>query len=90
MHFSFDYTVEVTNRLKGSDLIDRVLEEQWMEVPNIVQDVVIKIIPRRNAKRAKWLSERSYTYLKRRERKRQRVKERYITDAQFQRIAKER
>ena len=47
----YDYTVEVTNRFKGLDLIDRVLEELWMEV-------VIKTIPRkRNAKKAKWLSE---------------------------------
>ena len=50
-HIPYDYTVEVTNRFKGLDLIDRVLEELWMEV-------VIKTIPRkRNAKKAKWLSE---------------------------------
>ena len=48
----YDYTVEVANRFKGLGLIDRVPEELWMEVRNIVQEVVIKTIPRRrNAKR---------------------------------------
>ena len=48
----YDYTVEVTNRFKGLDLIDRVPEELWMEVHNIVQEAVIKTIPKkRNAKR---------------------------------------
>ena len=41
----YDYTVEVTNRFKGFDLIDRVPEELWMEVHNIVQEAVIKTIP---------------------------------------------
>ena len=51
-----DYTVEMTNRFKGLDLIDRVPEEQWMEVCNIVQEVVIKTIPKKKkCKRAKWL-----------------------------------
>ena len=55
---SCNYTVEVTNRLKGLDLIDRVPEELWMEVPNIVQEAVIKTIPKKNKwKKAKWLSE---------------------------------
>ena len=40
----YDYTVEVTNRFKGLDLTDRVPEELWMEVCNIVQEVVFKII----------------------------------------------
>ena len=54
----FDYTVEVTNRFKGSDLIDRVLEELWMEVHNIVQEAVIKTICKdKKCKKAKWLSE---------------------------------
>ena len=43
----YDYTVEVTNRLKGSDLIDRVPEELWMEVCDIVQEEVTKIIPKK-------------------------------------------
>ena len=48
----YNYTVEVMNRFKGLDLIDRVPEELWMEVPDIVQEAGIKTIPRkRNAKR---------------------------------------
>ena len=47
----YDYTVEMTNRFKGLDLINRVPEELWMEVYNIVQEAVIKIIPKKNAKR---------------------------------------
>ena len=48
----YDYTVEVTNRFKGLDLIDRVPEELWVEVRNIVQEVVIKTFPpKRNTKR---------------------------------------
>ena len=45
--FPYDYTVEVTNRFKGLDLIDRVPEELWMEVHNIVQEAVIKTIPKK-------------------------------------------
>ena len=54
----YDYTVEVTNRFKELDLIDRVPEELWTEVPNIVQKTVIKIIPmEKKCKKAKWLPE---------------------------------
>ena len=54
----YDYTVEVTNRFKGLDLIDRVPEKLWMEVHNIVQEMVTKPIPKRKkCKKAKWLSE---------------------------------
>ena len=50
--------MEVTNRFKGSDLIDRVPEELWTRVCNIVQEVVIKTIPKKKKrKKAKWLSE---------------------------------
>ena len=42
----YDYTVEVTNRVKGLDLIDRMPEELWTEVPDIVQEAVIKTIPK--------------------------------------------
>ena len=48
----YDYTVEVTNRFKGLDLIDRVPEELWTEVCNLVQEAVIKTIPKeKNARR---------------------------------------
>ena len=54
----YDYTVEVRNRFKGLDLIARVPEELWMEVHNIVQEVVNKTIPKKKkCKKAKWLSE---------------------------------
>ena len=54
----YDYTVVVTNRFKGLDLIDRVPEELWTRVCNIVQEVVIKTIPKKKKrKKAKWLSE---------------------------------
>ena len=54
----YDYTVEVRNRFKGLDVIDRVPDEQWMEVRDIVQEAVIKTIPNKNkCKKAKWFSE---------------------------------
>ena len=49
---TYDYTVEVTNRFKGLDLVDRS-EELWMEVYNIVQEVVIKTIPKKNMQEGK-------------------------------------
>ena len=65
----YDYTVELTNRFKGLDLIDRVLEELRTEVYNIVQKVVTKAIPKeKECKKAKWLSEEALqTAEKRRE-----------------------
>ena len=54
----YDYTEDVTNRFKGLDLIDRVPEELWTEVRDIVQEAVIKTIPKnKNLQRGKWLSE---------------------------------
>ena len=54
----YDYTVEVRNRFKGLDLIDRVLDELWMEVHDVVQETGIKTIPmEKKCKKAKWLSE---------------------------------
>ena len=54
----YDYTVEVTNRFKGKDLIERVPEELWMEVYDIVQEAGIKTIPKKKkCKKAKLLSE---------------------------------
>ena len=63
--------MEVTNRFKGLDLIDTVLEELWMEVHDIVQETVIKTIPKkRKCKKAKWLSEEALQMAeKRQERK---------------------
>ena len=66
-----DYTVEVTNRFKGLDQINRVPDELWMEVRDIVQEAVIKTIPKKKkCKKAKWLYEEALeTAEKRREEK---------------------
>ena len=54
----YNYTVEMTNRFKGLDLIDRVSEELWTEARDMVQEAVIKTIPKKKkCKKAKWLSE---------------------------------
>ena len=54
----YDYTVEVTNRFKGLDLIDRVAEELWVEVRDIIQEAGIKTTPKKKkCKKPKWLSE---------------------------------
>ena len=73
-----DYTVEVTNRFKGLDLIDRVPDELWMEVRDIVQETVSKIIPKKKkCKKAKWLSEEALQIAEKREAKGKGEKERY-------------
>ena len=59
---SYDYTVEVTNRFKGLDLVDTVPEELKTEVRNIVQETRIKTIPmEKKCKKAKWLSQEAFT-----------------------------
>ena len=63
----YNDTVEVTNRFNGLDLIDRMPEELWTEVHDIVQEVVIKTIPKKNkCKKAKWLSEQPLQIAERR------------------------
>ena len=87
----YDDTVEVTNRFKGLDLIDRVPEELWTEVCDIVQEAGIKTIPKKNkCKKAKRLSEEPLQIaVKRREVKSKGEKERYKhLNAEFQRIAR--
>ena len=79
------------NRFKGLDLIDRVPEELWMEVCDIIQEAVIKTIPKKNkCKKAKWLSEAALqTDVKRREAKGKGEKERCThLNAEFQKIAR--
>ena len=73
---TYNYTVEVTNRCKGLDLIDRVPEELWTEVHDIVQKAGIKTIPKKKkCKKAKWLSEEALRIAeKRREVQKQRRK----------------
>ena len=79
------------NRFKGLDLIDRVPDELWTEVHDIVQEAVIKTIPKKNKlKKAKWLSEEALQIAeKSRETKGKGEKERYtLLNAEFQRIAR--
>ena len=85
----YDYTVEVRNRFKGLDLIDKVPDELWMEVHDIVQETGIKTIPmEKKCKNAKWLSgEALQIAVKRREVKSKGGNERYKhLNAEFQRI----
>ena len=87
----YDYTVEVRNRFKELDLIDRVPDELWNEVRDIVQETGIKTIPmEKKCKKAKWLSgEALQIAVKRREAKSKGGKERYKhLNAEFQRIAR--
>ena len=87
----YDYTVEVRNRFKGLDLIDRVPDELWTEVRGTVQEIGIETIPmEKKCKKVKWLSEEALQIaVKRREAKSKGKKERYkCPKAGFQRIAK--
>ena len=87
----YDYTVEVRNRFKRLDLIDRVPDEIWMEVCDTVQETRIKTIPKKKkCKKAKWMSEEALQIaVKRREAKSKGEKERYThLNAEFQRIAR--
>ena len=81
--------MKVRNRLKGLDLIARVPDELWMEVPDIVQETSIRTIPKKKkCKKAKWLSEEALQIaVKRREAKSKGEKERYKhLNAEFQRL----
>ena len=87
----YDYTVELRNRFKGIDPIDRMPDELWTEVSDIVQETEIKTIPlEKKCKKAKWLSEETLQIaVKRREMKSKGEKERYKhVNAKFQRIAR--
>ena len=87
----YDYIVAVRNRFKGLDLIDRVPDELWTEVCDIVQETGIKTIPKKeNCKKAKWVSEEAIrTAEQRRDVKGRGEKERYIPlNTELQRIAR--
>ena len=87
----YDYTMEIRNRFKGLDLIDRVPDELWNEVRDIVQETGIKTSPmEKKCKKAKWLcGEALQIAVKRREAKSKGEKERYKhLNAEFQRIAR--
>ena len=81
----------VANRFKGLVLIDRMPEDLWMEIPDIVQNAVIKTIPeKKKCKKAKWLSDKALQIAeKRREANGKGEQERYThLNAEFQRIAR--
>ena len=88
----YDYTVEVTNRFKGLELVDSVPEELQMEVHDTVQQTVIKTIPKKKkCKKAKWLSEEALQMaVKRREVKSKGEKERYTFECRVPKNSKER
>ena len=79
----YNFTVEVTNRFKGLDHKDKVPKELWTEVPDIVQEAVIKTIPKkRKCKKARWLYEEALQIAeKKREAKGKEEKERYTLAA---------
>ena len=84
-----DYTAEVMNRFRGLDLIDGVPEELWMEVHDIVQEVVTKTITKK--KRKEWLSEEALQIAEtRREAKGQEEKENYPSECRVPKKSKER
>ena len=87
----YDYTVEVTNRFKELDLIDRVLDELWMEVCDIVKEKEIKTIPmEKKCKKAKWLSEEALQIAKKRSEKQRRKGKIYPTECRVPENSKKR
>ena len=86
----YDYTVDVRNRFKGLDLIDRVPDELWTEVHDIVQETLIKTIPKKKkCKKEKWLSGEALQIAVKGREKSKGEKERYKhLNAEFQRIAR--
>ena len=83
--------MEVTNRFKGLDLIDRVPKELWTEVPDIEQEAVIDTTPKKNkCKKAKWLSEEALEIAEKEEKLKASEKRKDISiwNAEFQRIAR--
>ena len=89
----YNYTVEVTKRFKGVDLIDRVPEVLWMEVRDIIQEAVIKTIPKKKkCKKAKWLSEEDLQIAEKRSKaKRQRRKGKiYLFECRVPKNSRER
>ena len=88
----YDYTVEVRNRCKGLDLIDRVPDELWMEVRDVVQETGIKTIPKKKKwKKAKWLSEEAVQIAEKEAKLRQRRKaEIYPSECRVPENSKER
>ena len=89
---SYDYKMEVINRFKGLDLIDRAPEKLWTKVHDIVQDTVIETIPKKKkCKKSKWLSEEVLQIAnKRREAKGKGAEEKYPSECRVPKNSKER
>ena len=87
----YDYTVIVTNRFKGLDLIDRVPEELWTEVHDIVQEAGIKTIrKKKKCKKAKWLSEEALQIVEKRSERQRRKEKIYPSECRVPKSSKER
>ena len=87
----YDYTVELRNRFKGLDLIDRVPNELWMEVHDIVQETGMKMIPKKSkCKKAKWLSEEALQIAVKRSQKQRRKGKIYPFECRVSKNSKER
>ena len=87
----YDYTVEVRNRFKGLDLIDRMPDELWMEVCDLVQETVIKSFPKKQkCKKAKWLPEEAFRIAVKRRKVKNKGKRKHIPIqiSEFQRISR--
>ena len=83
--------MEVANRFKGLDLIDRVPEELWMEICDIVQKTVVKTIPKKKkCKKAKWLSQEALQIAEKGEAKGKGERERYSFEFRVRKNSKER
>ena len=87
----YDYTVEVRNRFRGLDLLDRVPDELWKEIHDIVQETGIKAIPKKKkCKKAKWLSEEAFQIAKKRGESQRRKGKIYPSDCRVPKNSKER
>ena len=87
----YDYTVEMTNRFKGLDLIDRVPEELWTGVPDIVQEAGIKTTPKKKkCKKTKWLSEEALQIVEKRSERQRRKGKIYPFERRVPKNSKER
>ena len=87
----YDYTLEVTNRFKGLDLIDRVPEELWMEVHSVVHKVVIKIFPKKkNCKKAKWSAKKALQITEKRSERQRKKGKIYAFECRVPENSKER
>ena len=87
----YDYTVEVTNRFKRLNLLERVLEELWMEIHDIVQEAVIKtILKKKKCNKAKWLSGKALQIAEKRSEKQRRKKKIYPSECRVAKNSKER